>query len=216
MFTVNTTWDKSKGDTISPLMPDKCCHCLRDASGTVTVEEDGIKLDVPYCDEHISMAKSYYEEYYKSPKRKYIKYFSWILAPVASIIFIFYSLPESNIITGKDDLIKMFADSLGIEYTPGNAINYAAIPFWIKAVGAAILAGMLLKVIPYLLDKWLILHKGAHNLGFWKNRYIIYIVPGLTEIKKKKNRSEASTIDYSVSFSTRNFYDLFKEKNGIS
>jgi|GEM_PF-5286156 len=213
MFTVNATWEKSKGMPITPEMPDKCCHCLRDATGTVTVEENGVKMDVPYCDEHLKMAQDYYDQYYKSPKRKYVKYASWIIAPVASIIFVFYSIAGSNIVSGQDELIKMFADSLHIPYTPGYKLDYASVPAWIKGIAAAILTFVMIHVIPYILDKWLILHKGAYNLGFWKNRYLSYVVPGMTGIKVGKSKEESNTIDYSVSFSTRNFHDLFEEKN---
>ncbi len=213
MFTVNAQWAKSKGKIISPKMPKKCCHCLKDSQSTIHIEENGVALDVPYCNDHVKMAKQYYEEYYNSPKRRYVKYASWILAPVAAIIFVFAAVPGSNLITGQDELVKMFADSLNIPYEANQPIDYDAIPFWIKGLATAILTFILFHVIPYVLDKWLILHKGSHKLGFWKDRYITYIVPGLTEIKKEKESQ--SQINYSISFSTRNYYDLFRETNNI-
>lgn len=211
MFTANLTWNKSQGFPISPKMPNKCCHCLNDATETVTVEENGVKLEVPYCADHIDMARDYYNDCYNSQKRKIVKYISWALAPIVAIIFVFYSIAGSNLISGKDDIIKMFADALNIAYTPGYSLDYNAVPFWAKAIGAAILALGLFHVIPYVLDKWLVLHKGAHKMGFWKDRYITYVVPGLTAIKVKKPKDDASEIKYSISFATRNFYDLFNE-----
>ncbi len=215
MFQVNAPWDKSKGEIISPKMPKKCCHCLRDATSTVHVEENGISLEVPYCKAHVNMAQQYYDEYYNSPKRRYVKYASWLLAPTAAIIFIFAAVPGSNLITGQDELVKMFSDSLHIAYEADNPVDYDAIPFWIKGLATAILTFILLHVIPYVLDKWIILHKGAHKLGFWKDRYVTYIVPGLTELKREKEKEGSSTINYSISFSTRNYYDLFKKENNM-
>ncbi len=215
MFTVNAGWNTSKGLPISPKMPEQCCYCLKDSATTLEIEEEGIRLKVPYCKEHIGAAKQYYDKYYKSPKRKYIRYASWVLAPVAAIIFIFYAVPGSNLITGEDQLVKIFADTLHFSYTPNEPIDYAAIPFWAKALATAILTFILLHVISYVLDKWLVLHKGAYELGFWKNRYITFVVPGITEVKRNKKDSSASELAYSISFATRNYYLLFKEANKI-
>ncbi len=213
MNKVTALWDKNKSELISPEMPPKCCHWLAESTGTVTVEENGFKLEVPYCKKHLEKADKYYNEVYRSKKRKYVKYFAWAVAPVAAYIFIFLALPASDIVTGEDKLVKMFVEALGDTYTPDQNIDYQIIPMWIKILAWTLLSGAFFKVIPYILDKWMVLYTGAHELGFWENRYSVIVSPGITDLQSKDEGT--GQISYTISFLRKDYAILMRKKMGI-
>jgi len=209
---VTTAWSEGDGETVNPPFPEACCHCLKPATDTLEAHCDGVTLNLPYCDKHIDSSRAYHYGVVHGRKRRIFKVISQILGALAGFWIVFYVLPESDIMRGGDSIADAFGAVFGITVEPSWNFELAATPLWFRLILSVVFSLIMLKIIPYLLDRW-VLHKGADDYGYWINRKVtLFVAPGIMNIAIDRKKDPEGRTLCSIAFLTKEYADLFRDR----
>ncbi|MCD6298771.1 MAG: hypothetical protein J7M30_16635 [Deltaproteobacteria bacterium] len=203
-------WLREKsGKIVSPPFPDICCHCMNPATERMKTDFDGVKLEIPYCNRHIESAKEYYNDVVRGKTRKITRKISIVLGLLAGFWIVFWVLPESDLVKGTDSFASIFSDFLPISDEQGFRFDFKGLSLSVKLVIGAVLSVVMLKTIVPLLDRY-VLHKGAYKLGYWINRRITLVAPGIIDVKVDKKSDQVEGVGCIITFLREQYADLFK------
>jgi hypothetical protein len=170
---------------------------------------DGVKLEIPYCNRHIESAKEYYNDVVRGKTRNITRKISIVLGLLAGFWIVFWVLPESDLVKGTDSFTAIFSDFLPISDEQGFSFNFEGLSLSEKLAIGAVLSVVMLKTIVPLLDRY-VLHKGAYKLGYWINRRITLVAPGIIDIKVDKKSDQGERVGCTIIFLRKQYADLFK------
>jgi hypothetical protein len=202
---------------MSPPFPDICCHCMKPSTEKMTADFDGVRLEIPYCDRHLESAKEYYNDVVRGKTREITRRISVILGIIAGFWIVFWVLPESDLMRGTDSFTSLFGPYFNIKAEQGFRFDFEGLPLYVRVIISVLLSAVMLKTIGPLLDRY-VLHRGADRLGYWINKRITLVVPGITGVKIEKKPGQGEMIGCSITFLRKQYADLFKaeqKKAGI-
>ena len=210
MKTTVTTWLSQKsGEVMPPPFPDICCHCMKPTTEKMTADFDGVKLEIPYCDRHLESAKEYYTDVVRGKTRGITRKISLVLGILAGFWIVFWVLPESDLMRGTDSFTSLFGPYININTEQGFSFDFEGLPLYVRLIISILLSAVMLKTIGPLLDRY-VLHRGADRLGYWINRRITLVVPGITDVKVENKPDKKGTIRCSITFLRKQHADLFR------
>lgn len=194
---------------MTPPFPDICCHCMKPTTENMTVTVNGVKLAIPYCNQHLESAKEYYHNVVRGKTREITRKTSLVLGVLAGFWIVFWVLPESDLMRGTDSFTSLFGPYFNIKVEPGYNFDIKSLPLYLRLLISVLLSAVMLKTIGPLLDRY-VLHRGAERLGYWINKRITLVVPGITEIKVEKRTDRRGLIACSITFLRKQYADLFR------